>query len=271
VPAQASVGFVAGFVSRVTRPITAAWRRGRDVEALEAEVARLQSENAQLRQRLAEMDRDLDHAVRLTRVLPASELTFIVAPVIGRDSCTWADHVTVARGWRSGVRRGQLVLQPTERLVMAGSGDGVDTGAAVLAGATVVGRVTAVGPVHCVVRLVSDPASVMRAQVVGVRDGKPARTAAGVLRGGTSDRARLRLEYVRRRDDVKPGDIVLTSGYGGVLPAPLVVGRVEAVEPSTMPLLSDVVVAPEADLGSLRRVIVVREHSRLGPSAGRAP
>ena len=97
---------------------------------------------------------------------------------------------------------------------------------------------------------------------LAINGGTPVRTASGILTGSLTGRTRLRLEYVHRRQDVRPGDVVLTAGYGGVLPAPVVVGRVETVAASTMPLLSDVTVEPAADLASLRRVVIVHERPR---------
>jgi len=250
-PAQIAVGRIGNAIGSLTRPLVTSWRRGREVEALEAEIDRLTSENAQLLQRQAALERELAEAVALRRTLPAVELALTVAPVIGRDSCTWSRTVTIGRGWQSGVRQGQLVAR-----------DGVALGDTALDGARVVGCIAAVGPFHSVVRLVTDPDSVMRAQVVGMRDGAPVRTASGILTGSLTGRTRLRLEYVHRRQDVRPGDVVLTAGYGGVLPAPVVVGRVETVAASTMPLLSDVTVEPAADLASLRRVVIVHERPR---------
>lgn len=271
VPAQIALGRLTAAVGRLVEPLVAAWRRGRRVTDLEAEIARLRNQNAQLHQRQADLERQLAEAHTLRNALPAAELVFTAAPVIGRDSCTWADSLTVGKGARSGIRPGQLVVTPTDRLIAAGADDALAPGDMVLDGACVVGRVTAVAPFHSVVRLVTDPASVMRARVVGVRDGRTVETGAGVLQGTEGSRSRLRLEYVRRRDDVRPGDLVLTAGYGGILPAPLLVGRVEAVEPSTMPLLVRVTVAPQARIEHLDRVIVVHERGRQEKSGDSIP
>jgi len=270
-PAQAAVSRMGRSLGRLTRPLVTSWRRGRRVEALETEVAQLRGENAQLLGRLAARRREEADAIALRHTLPAARLEFIVAPVIGRDSCTWSKTITVGRGWQSGVSRGQLVISSTDRVVAAGTSDGVAEGDMVLDGARVVGRVSAVGPFHCVVRLVTDPSSVMRAQVVAERDGKVVRTGSGILKGSITGRAKLRLEFVDRREDVRPGDVVLTAGYGGVLPAPLVVGRVETVESSAMPLLSDVTVSPEANLEALRRVMIVHERPRLSAALAEEP
>jgi rod shape-determining protein MreC len=262
--APLETGLTAGgaLVSDLVRPLVTNWRRGRDLEALQAEVARLEREKAQLRARLAERERDVSDALALRRALPSERLEFVVAPVIARDASAWSHTVTLGKGWRSGVRQGQTALTATERLVAAGAGDGLEPGDAALDGACLVGRVIAVGPFHSVVRLVTDADSVMRAEVVGERDGRAVQVSAGILRGSVEGQARLKIEFIRSRDDVRPGDVVLTAGYGGALPAPLVVGRVASVQASPMPLLSDVAVTPESSLDTLGRVIVVRQRPR---------
>ena len=250
------------------RYLSAPFRRSRELDRLAAEVQRLKSENAQLLGRIADLEADIEETAEIRRTLPAVRLEFILAPVIGRDSCTWSRTLAVGRGRSAGVRPGQLVLSPTTRLVAGGSRDGIEEGDAVLSGARLVGRVAEVGPFHSVIRLLTDPDSVMRAQVVGRRGDSAFRSASGILRGSLSGSTRLRLEYVHRRREVREGDTVLSAGYGGVLPRPVVVGTVERVEPARLPLLWDVTVKPAADLSSLRRVVILRELPLADASAG---
>jgi rod shape-determining protein MreC len=62
--------------------------------------------------------------------------------------------------------------------------------------------------------------------------------------GAASRRASWEIDYVQARSDVREGDLVVTSGLGGVYPAGITVGRVvEATEgPLTMSIEIDLVV-----------------------------
>jgi len=205
---------------RGVRPLVTSWRRGERVQDLEAEVARLRLENVQLLQRLAEREQDLAQAFR-SGAPPAAPTSNSPSPP--SSAATPPPGPTPSPSEKDGGAasgRGKLVLEATDRLIAAGKRDGVAAGDTVLdpPTAAVVGRVTAVGPFHSVVRLVTDPGSVLRAQVLAVREGQPDRTASGILLGSQTGAPRLRLEYVDRRHDVRPGDLVLTSGYGGSSP-----------------------------------------------------
>lgn len=73
--------------------------------------------------------------------------------------------------------------------------------------------------------------------------------------GGASRRATWEIDYVQARSDVREGDLVVTSGLGGVYPAGISVGRVvEAIEgPLTMSIEVDLVVA----LSTVEQVFVL--------------
>jgi rod shape-determining protein MreC len=74
----------------------------------------------------------------------------------------------------------------------------------------------------------------------------------------------LRMEYVPGTADVKPGDLVVTSGIDAIYPKGFVIGTVETVErgPGTY---HEIVVRPAVDFSRLEEVLVV-----LTPPASRA-
>jgi rod shape-determining protein MreC len=69
------------------------------------------------------------------------------------------------------------------------------------------------------------------------------------------------MDYVAQQSEavVAVGDIVLTSGLGGVLPKGLVVGQVAEVERADYELFEPILVRPAVDFSRLELVLVLTE------------
>ena len=92
--------------------------------------------------------------------------------------------------------------------------------------------------------------------------------AAGVVRGDT-DQALLRMEYVSTRDDVEPGDLVVTSGIDGIYPKGFPIGEVEDVRREPDGRNRTIYVRPKVDFNDLEDVLViVREPVASSAAAG---
>ena len=85
--------------------------------------------------------------------------------------------------------------------------------------------------------------------------------ARGIVRGRGSDD--LEFEFVVRVGDVRVGDVVMTSGLGGVYPKGLRIGRVTVVSDPGARLLQTATIAPAVDFGRLEQVFVML---RRGPT-----
>lgn len=134
------------------------------------------------------------------------------------DAGVRAVHARVIGASLSGLERSATVSK--------GRSSGISPNRAVLAPEGLVGRVSWAGGNSAKVLLLTDAQS-----SVGVRIGESGETGLARGTGGRN----LELELVSRaaldQGAVKPGDIVLTSGYqGGIYPAGLPVGRVERVD-----------------------------------------
>jgi rod shape-determining protein MreC len=78
---------------------------------------------------------------------------------------------------------------------------------------------------------------------------------------------RFRLQDVNVAEDVAPGDTLVTSGYGGIYPKGLPVGRVLRVSPSFDRLFRSVEVESFVRFSTLEEVFVVRETVAWADSA----
>lgn len=165
----------------------------------------------------------------------------IAAEVIARDDgYGWWQTVQLDVGREKGVAENMPVITP----------EGV------------VGCTTEVSDQTCVVLLVSDRS--FRSSVRFEQEG-----SFGVLvGGGVSTRGAhnlgvlcvptpFRVDYIRKDLEIKPGEMVMTSGLGGVFPAGLMVGRVVRMMPDETGLYQHAEVAPSADLARLQQVLVI--------------
>lgn len=82
--------------------------------------------------------------------------------------------------------------------------------------------------------------------------------ARGVLTGEGNERDYFsRIGYLLRRDEVRLGDTLVTSGMGGRLPADIIVGTVSEVTERSYGLYQDVRVDPAVDFSRLEEVFVI--------------
>lgn len=87
----------------------------------------------------------------------------------------------------------------------------------------------------------------------------------GVVRWEYGDRPTLDLLYVSSQEDVKPGDLVLTSGLGGIFPEGIRIGTVERVGLEPNGLTKEIVVEPAVDFRKIEEVLVYVPSGRGGP------
>ncbi|OLD73938.1 MAG: hypothetical protein AUI33_06590 [Ignavibacteria bacterium 13_1_40CM_2_61_4] len=77
----------------------------------------------------------------------------------------------------------------------------------------------------------------------------------GIIAWGGADV--LRLKNVSKTEDVKAGDIVITSEYSSVFPREIKIGLVSKIEEKPGSLFKEVEVTPSVDFASLEQVFVV--------------
>ncbi len=200
-----------------------------DATVDEGTLSALRERNAELTQLLTQAEEYRLESERLRGLLDLKDiykLEGVSARVIGRSTDAWNQTVTLD----------------------VGTDDGVSKGLTVMGAAGVIGQVTEASPASCVVRLLTDPASGVAAQVQSSR-------VEGIVRGSLT--GALHLENVDADAVVNQGDVVLTSGLGGSFTKGLLIGTVVRVEGNANDGTRMIVVAPNEQAGSLEEVIVV--------------
>lgn len=144
--------------------------------------------------------------------------------------------------------------------VSRGTGDGVKVGSVARTADGLLGQVTEVGSNTAQVLLLSDTSSGVGI-LVQRRDPKTGITkdkAVAVVRGkGRGEQ--LVVKYLRREDDVRVGDTVISSGFGGTFPAGIPVGTITEIVTEKTGFVKSARVEPFAPLpGTLREVFLIR-------------
>ncbi|MBI3793853.1 MAG: rod shape-determining protein MreC [Nitrospinae bacterium] len=130
-----------------------------------------------------------------------------------------------------------------------GERDGVANGMIVMTNFGLVGRVVTVSNRASRVLLITDARSAVDAYVQ--------RTRARLTVVGENQRA-CDLKYLSVKDDAKEGDMLVSSGLGGVFPAGIQIGRITSVETGPSRLYAKGTMVPSANLDRLEEVIVTK-------------
>jgi len=174
-----------------------------------AERAALQNENFELRERVRALEllamrrADLERENRALRNLQTSSADvaqkWMSARIIATDNSRARQRYTVDRGAVHQIVKGQTVI----------------------AGGGLAGQALRVGPWSTEIILLSDPEHAVPVQI--------ARTGQRTLALGTGREGELTLPLLPLQTDIREGDLLVTSGLGGVFPAGYPVATVSRV------------------------------------------
>ena len=197
----------------------------------------LRKENDELKKELDEQARQIVEltenraaVARLNSLLGLREayphLLMKTAHILAWDPGPWHRSVVISLGARDGLVRDQAVIHARG----------------------VVGRVMETSPHYARVLLAPDFSSSIDAFVQRSR-------APGILSGQGG--SRLTLKYVRKDEDVRPGDQVVTSGLDGNFPGGLALGTVSRINRQGAGLFMEVEVMAQAPFDRLEEVLVL--------------
>ncbi len=192
---------------------------------LTAEIALLRSENIRLSETMYERD-------MLAALLNYTKLdnvhTYISANVIGKDTSSFLQYVIIDIGTTGGVQRDMPVV--------------TDAG--------LVGIINEATPRASKVLLVNSDQMAVNVRVQNSR-------ADGVLFGQASKD--LRLRYIALDTTISAGDLVVTSGLGGSLPANIPIGEIASVRSRAYDVFQEAEVLPLANLDKIEIVMIITD------------
>ena len=137
----------------------------------------------------------------------------------------------------------------SEVVIDVGSSSGVVSGQAVVGEYGLVGQIVGVGEFTSTVRLITDAQSAISARIQSTN-------TQGFVRGSTA--GTLTLANVPMEQTVVPGELVVSSGIGGTVPAGLLIGSVDLVREDNGGTTRDIFISPnQGTIGSLQNLLVV--------------
>lgn len=215
--------------SAISAPFNALGNIFSNLTASEDTLSDLKKQNEELTSKVAELSEAEKTAQRLEKLVNLQStynLQSTAARIIGASGDAWTSTVTIDKG----------------------SADGMAINMPVTSSAGVIGQIIEVSAKTSTVRLISDEKSGVSAMVQDTR-------AQGMLQGQAD--GTLRLEYVSADSDVKVGDIIVTSGIGGVFPKGLPLGTVTSVEKSANDVYYTIVVRQQSTTENNEEVLVI--------------
>jgi len=220
-------------LTKVNRAAFGLWATYLDWKNVRAENHRLRAEIEQFRVDALRVGETEEENARLRRLVAFRErlpMTTIAGEVIARE-WGWARSLTVNRG------RGDNVAKMTPAIAPEG----------------LVGRVAEVRSRVSIVQLLNDPASTVGATIQRTR-------TSGIVEGESGGTTRFK--YMARDGAViEVGDLVVTSGLGGVFPKGIPIGRVGAIVERGSALFQYATLAPMVDLSRIEEVLLVTQQT----------
>jgi rod shape-determining protein MreC len=189
----------------------------------------LLEENRKLVNTIAGLQETAQENIRLRDLLNFREefkLQTAVARVIAKDVSTEFRTLRINRGEDHGVQKNMAVV----------TNQGI------------VGRILRTTPTTADVVTILDLLSAVDSIVERSR-------ARGIVEGFTDETCQLR--FVLRTDDIQVGDVLVSSGLGGVFPKGVPVGSVLSVNRKSFGITQEVEVKPSVDFAKLEEVLVI--------------
>jgi rod shape-determining protein MreC len=199
-------------------------------EQLQAENARLRAGQRDLElrsMRYEALAREIGELRGLRTALPPIADRWLAAQIVNIQLSSLRQRLLIDRGAVNGVFKAQAVLD--------------DRG--------LIGQTTHVGPWSAEVILITDPEHAVPVRIE--------RTGLRTIAVGAGDTTSLALPYLPANADIQSGDLLVTSGLGGVFPQGYPVARVTEVHRDAVQPLAQVRAAPLAHIDTDSEVMLV--------------
>lgn len=189
----------------------------------------LEAENEELKQEINKLKGELniDHVL--------SDYDYLNATVINRNSLNWYNNLTIDKGSNNGIKEGMVVINSTG----------------------VIGKTTNVSTFSSDVRLITTTDTNNKISVTIISNGKK---LTGVINRYDYKTKTLTVEGISNTDKVTIGDMVYTSGLGGVFPSGILIGKVSEITTDVYDLAKIIKVKPSANFEDINYVTVLKRN-----------
>jgi rod shape-determining protein MreC len=206
-------------------------------EALRKQVEQLTGDNLKLKEQILAGIRYTELDQGQFRSPSLDKFAKVGASVINRNPITWYRTLTLNRG----------------------SQDGVTVNDPVIGALGLVGKIVSVSATTSEVLMILDG----EGQVSALVRGSTGEGTFGIVQGTYTRGSRLTSEgnlqmLFHREDNVNVGDLVFTSGIGGVYPKDVPIGKVRGIQLDPSGLLKTAYIEPLVDFDSLEEAYIVK-------------
>ena len=191
-----------------------------DLAQAKVQLQTLQAENRALKDQLQIENTLTDYKV-------------VNAVVISRSPSNWQSQLIVNKGSNAGIKKGMSVM---------GSGG-------------LIGRVSEVNTTNAKVELLSDDSQVADRFAIRVAN-KDGEVVDGIVTSFNQEKNLIVMGQITSDVALEKGDLVTTSGLGGVTPAGLYVGKVQKISQDDYGLSNKIYIKPATDFNNIPVVSV---------------
>ena len=240
-PFQQGVSWISDELRHVTEAVWEMATLYEQNKMLRNEVEQLRGINLQANEALAENER-LRNMIGYKQ--SAHQFDMVAARVIGRESDTWSRMIVIDQGTMSGIANDMPVVTPQG----------------------LVGRVVEAGLNSSKVQLILDPRS-----SVGTIVQRAQSRVTGIVQGDMDNPTMPQMVNIPKNADVVEGDVIVTSGFGGVYPKGIIVGLVSSLKNDAGGLLKIGVLEAAVDFQKLEDVLVITASREAPPEPIKPP
>lgn len=221
---------------KITKPVSNFFDYFGNMKQYKNENEELKQKNNQLEAKIKDVSEYIEENERLKKLLDISytqnEYETVVARVVDFEPDNWFSYLTIDKG----------------------SKDGIEVSDTVITASGLVGQVTSVGYNWAKISTIINQESSAGVRIV--RNGE-----IGIAEGDNklSRTYKCKLGYLVANASVIAGDILETSGLGGIYPPGLMVGKITEVSKDNMGRLDYAVIEPFVNFSDLFEVIIITE------------
>jgi len=187
----------------------------------------IEIENIELREQLNNLKNELDIDYTLV------DYEYLNATVVSRNINYWYNTITIDKGSSSGVEVEMPVINAYGLL----------------------GKVVSTTTFTSTIRLITTSDTNNKISVSIISDGQK---LYGLINGYNYDNATLEVEGISNTKTVRVGDMVYTSGLGGVFPSGIIIGSVESITTDSYDLSKIINVKPNANFENINYVTILK-------------
>lgn len=190
----------------------------------------IETENVELRKQLESLKEELNITYSLT------DYEYLNATVTSRNIGYWYNTITINKGSNSGIEEEMPVINAYG----------------------LIGKVVNTTALTSTVRLLSTSDTNNKISVSIISEGEK---LYGLINGYNYEKSTLEIEGISNTKTVRVGDVVYTSGLGGVFPSGILIGTVESITTDSYDLSKIINVTPSASFEDINYVSILKRKS----------